>query len=79
MGGKLRGSTFQWNWSHMHILSESTGNGETMRCTESVTVMCYISWPRGLCIKLGPIGERPRLEHDPQHVMVILSPSHVPP
>jgi hypothetical protein len=40
MDGKLRGSTFQWNWSHMQIPSESTGNVETMRRTESVTVLC---------------------------------------
>jgi hypothetical protein len=61
MDGKIRGSTFQWNWYHIQITSESTRNVETMRCTESVT----ISWPRGLCIKLGPIGARPRVRARP--------------
>jgi hypothetical protein len=41
MDGKIRGSTFQWNRSHIQIPSESMGNVETMRRTESITVMCY--------------------------------------
>jgi hypothetical protein len=61
MDGKIRGSTFQWNWSHIQIPSESTGNVETMRRTESIMVLCYQFWPCGLCIKLGPIGARPRV------------------
>jgi hypothetical protein len=41
MNGMIRGSTFQWNWSHIQIPSESTGNVETMMHTESVMVLCY--------------------------------------
>jgi hypothetical protein len=41
MDGKIRGSAFQWNQSHIQIPSESTGNVEIMRRTESVTVLCY--------------------------------------
>ena len=41
MDGKLRGSNFQWNQSHIQIPSESMGNVETMSCTESVTVLRY--------------------------------------
>jgi hypothetical protein len=42
MDGNIRGSTFQWNWSHIQIPSESTENVKTMRCTESVMVLCYL-------------------------------------
>jgi hypothetical protein len=41
MYGKIRGSNFQWNQSNIQIPFESTGNVETMRRTESVTVLCY--------------------------------------
>jgi hypothetical protein len=33
MDGKLRGSIFQWNQSHIQIPSKSTGNVKTMRHT----------------------------------------------
>jgi hypothetical protein len=44
MDGKIRGSPFQWIQSHIQIPSESTGNVEIMRRTESVMVpMGYVS------------------------------------
>jgi hypothetical protein len=42
MDGKIRGSTFQWNQSHIQIPYESTGNVETMRHIEAVMVLCYL-------------------------------------
>jgi hypothetical protein len=65
MDGKLRGSSFQCNWSHIPITSESTGNIETMRSIESVMVRCYHILARQLCIKLGPIRARPRVKAQP--------------
>jgi hypothetical protein len=41
MDGNIRGSNFQWNRSHIQISFGSTGNVETMRCTESVMMLCY--------------------------------------
>jgi hypothetical protein len=52
--GKIRGSTFQWNWSHIHIPSESKGKAETMRCTESVTVLCYHILAMWAMYQVGP-------------------------
>jgi hypothetical protein len=54
MDGKIRGSTFQWNQSHIQIPSGSMGNVETMRCTESVTVLCYHILAPWAMYQVGP-------------------------
>jgi hypothetical protein len=54
MDGKLRGSTFQLNRSHMQNLSESMGNVETMRRKESVTVLCYHILAPWAMYQVGP-------------------------
>jgi hypothetical protein len=54
MDGKIRGSTFQWNWYHIQILSESTRNVETMRHTESITVLCYHILAPWAIYQVGP-------------------------
>jgi hypothetical protein len=54
MDGKIRGSTFQCNRSHIQIPSESTGNVETMRRTESVTVLCYHILSMWALYQVGP-------------------------
>jgi hypothetical protein len=53
----------------MQIISESKGNIETMRRTESVMVLCYHILAPWLCIKLGPLGECPmvRAWPSPRH------------
>jgi hypothetical protein len=54
MDGKIRGSTFQWNQSHIQIPSESTGNTETIRHTESVMVLCYHILAPWAMYQVGP-------------------------
>jgi hypothetical protein len=51
---KLGGSTFQWNRSHIQIPSESIGNVEIMRRTESVTVRCYHILAPWAMYQVGP-------------------------
>jgi hypothetical protein len=54
MDGNIRGSTFQWNLSHIQIPSESTGNVKTMRRTESVIVLCYHILAPWAMYQVGP-------------------------
>jgi hypothetical protein len=54
MDGKIRGSNFQWNQSHIQIPYESTGKFETMRCTESVMVLCYHILAPWAMYQVGP-------------------------
>jgi hypothetical protein len=54
MEGKLRGSIFQWNQSHIQIPSESAENVKTMRRTESVTVLCYHNLAPWAMYQVGP-------------------------
>jgi hypothetical protein len=51
-----------------------------MRCTESVTVLYYHILTLWAIYQVGPnMGHALGLEHDPHHVLVVLSPSHIPP
>jgi hypothetical protein len=54
MDGKIRGSTFLWNQSHIQIPSESTANVGTMRCIECVTVLCYHIMAPWAMYQVGP-------------------------
>jgi hypothetical protein len=54
MDGKIRGSTFQWNQSHIQIPSESTGNVKTMRNTESIMVLYYHILAPWAMYQVGP-------------------------
>jgi hypothetical protein len=80
MDGKIRGSTFQWNWCHIQIPFVFRGNIETMRYTESITRMCYHILAQWAMYQVGPNrGTSLGLEHNHPHVLVVLSPSHIPP
>jgi hypothetical protein len=65
MDGKIRGSTFKWNRSHIQIPSESTVNVETMRRTEFVTVLCYHILAPGDMYQVGPNRAHPRVRARP--------------
>jgi hypothetical protein len=54
MDGNIRGSTFQWNRSHIQIPSESMRNVETMRHTKSVTLLCYHILAPWAMYQVGP-------------------------
>jgi hypothetical protein len=54
MDGKIRGSIFQWNWSHIKIPSEFKGIVETMRRIESVIVLCYHILAPWAMYQVGP-------------------------
>jgi hypothetical protein len=60
MGGKIISRSFQWNQSHLKILSKSSGIVETNRCSESANVLCH-QFASPICWALSPSCGLPHL------------------
>src|SRR5581483_5027317 len=63
--GKLIKSTFQRIQSHIHISSES--GAALVLLSKPFWLRCCVTlfWANGPCIKLGPLGTRPRVRERP--------------
>ena len=67
LDGKPMKSTFIWIRSHVHIYPEAAAIFKSLTEGFSVQVLRHLILARGPCIKLGPLGTRPRVGVRPQH------------